>query len=813
MTSPKFTATHNMIAFLEKPAESDGFHEIIDFLSSNQIHYALIVNLVIYTSCIEQFSATVKEKMVNGERQIQALIDKKKVIVTEASIRSDLHLEDACGIDCLPTATIFEEPARMGYEKPSQKLTFYKAFLSSQWKFLIHTITQCFSAKTTAWNKFSSTMASAIICFATNQKFNMSKYVFDAMVKHLEGGVKILLYPRFVQVFINQQLRDMSHHKKTYLNPSLTKKIFANMKRDGKDFSRRVTPLFATMMVQPNQEEGGDSNIPTETEVLSPTNETPIEESVPTSSNDSPQSDEDSFQLNELMIFCTSLQEQVLDLQAANDAQAKEITSLKNRVKKLEGRRRKRSSSLRRLRKVGMRAKVVSSDDEGLVAQEDASKQGMSDDGEMLFDMDADLHVKEVIVDEAQKVVEEVVEVITTARNEEAVSTAPQVTISPITSVELTLAQTLVEIRSATKPKAKSISIQEPSEATTTTTIPVQPLSKDKRKAILVEPERPMKRKAQIQVDKELAQRLFAEEKAQLEKEQNEARSIAEWDNIQATIDADRQLAEQLQAQEREESSIKERSKLLAELIEERRKFFAAKRAKAKRNKPPTKAQQRKMMCSYLKNMAGYKMQDLKHFDDGAIKEKFDKAFTRTNKFVHMEKEVEKEPAEQESSTKRAGDDLEQEGAKKQRKVDDIKDTELLQLIDLTPDPEEPVIDVMPLASKTPIIGWKILKEGKKNMFEPNHEDVVWRRQDGHNVLEWRLYESCGVHFIRMQSCQFYMLVEKKYPLTVPTLNMMLKKTLRDDHQTKMVYQLLKLTLKQIPGAYEAEKKEDFKNK
>ncbi|GJR80939.1 hypothetical protein Tco_0151724 [Tanacetum coccineum] len=103
-----------MVAFLEKPTESDGFHEIIDFLNANQIHYALTVNPTIYTSCIEQFWATAKVKTVNGERQIQALVDKKKVIITETSIRSDLHLEDADGTDCLPTATIFEELARMG---------------------------------------------------------------------------------------------------------------------------------------------------------------------------------------------------------------------------------------------------------------------------------------------------------------------------------------------------------------------------------------------------------------------------------------------------------------------------------------------------------------------------------------------------------------------------------------------------------------------------------------------------------------------------------------------------------------------------
>ncbi|GKE64202.1 hypothetical protein Tco_1518363 [Tanacetum coccineum] len=89
MSTLTFPDTHNMVVFLEK------LHEIIGFLNANQIHYALTVNPTIYTSCIEQFRATAKVKMVNGERQIQALVDKKKVIITETSIRSDLHLEYA----------------------------------------------------------------------------------------------------------------------------------------------------------------------------------------------------------------------------------------------------------------------------------------------------------------------------------------------------------------------------------------------------------------------------------------------------------------------------------------------------------------------------------------------------------------------------------------------------------------------------------------------------------------------------------------------------------------------------------------------
>ncbi|GKC50004.1 hypothetical protein Tco_1072749, partial [Tanacetum coccineum] len=156
MSTPKFAKTHNLVAFLEKPEECNGFEEIIDFLNASTVQYALTVNPTIYTNC--------KVKTVNGERQIQALVDKKDVIISETSIRNDLQLDDAEGTYCLPTATIFAELERMGYENLTQKLTFYKAYFSSQWKFLIQTILQCLSAKTTSWNEFSSTMASAIIC-------------------------------------------------------------------------------------------------------------------------------------------------------------------------------------------------------------------------------------------------------------------------------------------------------------------------------------------------------------------------------------------------------------------------------------------------------------------------------------------------------------------------------------------------------------------------------------------------------------------------------------------------------------------------
>ncbi|GJW23922.1 hypothetical protein Tco_0037733 [Tanacetum coccineum] len=123
MTTLKFVDTHNMVVFLAKPAESEGFEQIVDFLNANPIRYALTINPTIYTSCIEQFWATIKTKTINGEVQLQALVDGKKIIITESIVRRDLQLENAEGIDCLPNATVFEQLTLMGSRRPKRKDT------------------------------------------------------------------------------------------------------------------------------------------------------------------------------------------------------------------------------------------------------------------------------------------------------------------------------------------------------------------------------------------------------------------------------------------------------------------------------------------------------------------------------------------------------------------------------------------------------------------------------------------------------------------------------------------------------------------
>ncbi|GJS13635.1 ribonuclease H-like domain-containing protein [Tanacetum coccineum] len=106
------------------------------------------------------------------------------------------------------------------------------------------------SSKSTAWNEFGTNIASAVICLAKNQKFNFSKLIFDGMMRNLDSSKKFLMYPRFLQLFLNKQIENLSEVNAVYDTPSHTKKIFANMRRQGKDFSGTVTPLFSSMLAQ-----------------------------------------------------------------------------------------------------------------------------------------------------------------------------------------------------------------------------------------------------------------------------------------------------------------------------------------------------------------------------------------------------------------------------------------------------------------------------------------------------------------------------------------------------------------------------------
>nr|GEU47803.1 uncharacterized mitochondrial protein AtMg00810-like [Tanacetum cinerariifolium] len=175
------------------------------------------------------------------------------------------------------------------------------------------------SSKTTPWNEFSSTMASTIIFLATNQKFNFSRYILLSLVKNIEAGVAFFMFPRFVQLLIDHRLGDMSHHKDIYDNSSLTKKVFANIKRVGTGFFGVVTPLFNNMLVLAAKDVGLIKD----------------DVQLPSPSNDPLPGGKDSLKLKELMDLCTHLSNKVLEL----ESKVIDIKSTyKERIEKLEGR-------------------------------------------------------------------------------------------------------------------------------------------------------------------------------------------------------------------------------------------------------------------------------------------------------------------------------------------------------------------------------------------------------------------------------------------------------------------------------------------
>ncbi|GJX91954.1 hypothetical protein Tco_0345280 [Tanacetum coccineum] len=222
-----------------------------------------------------------------------------------------------------------------------------------------------------------------------------------------------------------------------------------------------------------------------------------------------------------------------------------------------------------------------------------------------------------------------------------------------------------------------------------------------------------------------------------------------------------------------EELSDVEKATLFVQLLEKRRKHFAAKkRAEEKRNKPPTQAQQRKIMCTYLKNMEGKKPKDLKNKSFNSIQKMFDRAFKRVNTFVDFRTNL------VEGSSKKARDELEQEihkeGKKNYYQIIKADESSKMYLVFSHMLKSFEMKDFKTLwklvkakyGSTRPVEDLDLILYGDlKTMFEPHVEDQAWKNQQDYRVLDWKLYESCEVYSLRMQHMYIHMLVEKRYPL------------------------------------------------
>ncbi|GJX18515.1 hypothetical protein Tco_0221192 [Tanacetum coccineum] len=299
---------------------------------------------------------------------------------------------------------------------------------------------------------------------------------------------------------------------------------------------------------------------------------------TPTMPHDSPLprvhtlgSDEGRMQHNELMDLVTKLSDRVValetDLTQTKKVYGAAFTKLIKKVKRLE-KKDKLSKSRRKLR-------LVLSDEEGsdsdILAQEDPSKQGRKI---AQIDEDEGITLVQMGVSTASTDFTTANVPVTTAGAE--ISTASPEVKTAGDSVDDIAAESLVYIRrSAAKTKDKGKGIMEESKSAMTKTKRQQEQERLGYEAAL-----------------RLQEQLNEEERQRIAKAHKVASSfnIEEWEDIRVRIEADEELAQRLQAEEREKYSEVKKVRLLAELINQRKRHFAQQRAEERRNKPPTQA-------------------------------------------------------------------------------------------------------------------------------------------------------------------------------------------------------------------------------
>ncbi|GJU88246.1 putative ribonuclease H-like domain-containing protein [Tanacetum coccineum] len=588
-------------------AKNADFAKIVDFLNANPIRYALTVSPTIYVSCIEQLWSTAKTKTVNNETQIHAKVEGKTIVISESSVRRDLQFND-------------EDKVNSVYDTPSHNKKIF-ANMRRQGKDFSGTVTPL----------FSSMLA---------QQANMGE------------GSGQPTNPQHTSISVQPSNEEpitvpsSSQPKKTH-RPRKAKRATEISQ------SSRPIPLVADKTVTKEREDIMERAITTASSLEAEQDSGSglrCQDTILGDAEAETRSGEDILKLKELMDLYTKLSDRVLDLETTNIAQAKEIASLKKRVKKME-RKRKSKNQRMNLFKIGTSSRRS-------LFEEDASKQGRNlkqgkqssifedTDFDEEFDANMDEAIEQVY-DANKDTVEEGEVQVPTANMEVntasvpvttagvSVSTAEPITTASvnITTAEpitplittaifedevLTNTQTLIKMRSE-KSKVRGVVMQEPSSTATRPTVPPQQHDpKDKGKGKMVEQEKPLKKKDQIKFDEEIAQRLQAHMQAELEEEERLARereenaNIDQWDNAQAMMDVDYELAARIHAQEAEE----------------------------KRRKPLTKAQKRNQMCTYLKNMAGFTHNQLKNKIFDEVQKAFDKTISWIDSFVPVDSEV-----------------------------------------------------------------------------------------------------------------------------------------------------------------------------
>ncbi|GJV23308.1 hypothetical protein Tco_1376003 [Tanacetum coccineum] len=222
-----------------------------------------------------------------------------------------------------------------------------------------------------------------------------------------------------------------------------------------------------------------------------------------------------------------------------------------------------------------------------------------------------------------------------------------------------------------------------------------------------------------------------------------------------------------------------------------------------------------------------YKDQKFKGKSFDAIKKMFDKAYKQVNDFVHMD--IDSSGKKAEYSKRRTRAVLGEESVKRQKVEDDAEKAKLKAYLEIVPN-DDSAVNIESLDTKYSILFsamlddfdrqdvldlYRLVKERFKTtspkvydrllwgdlitLFEPSEEDEIWKTQKDYTLISWKLYDSCGVHLLLMDTgSSIHMLVEKKYPLTQEMLSRMLSGRLEVDHKCEMAFELLRFTRSQL---------------
>nr|GEV47021.1 hypothetical protein [Tanacetum cinerariifolium] len=277
-------------------------------------------------------------------------------------------------------------------------------------------------------------------CF--NEELASPKSNESCMVRNVDIPSKFLMYPRFLQLMINEQVNDLSSHNTTYTSPALTQKDVEDAAEDEDDNNEvfvEPTPPLPTPVTPPPS--------PTQKHIPSPPQAQTTQPSSPPLQQPSQTTDISMTLLNTLLETCATLTKQVVNLEKDKIAQAIEITKLKKRVRRLEKKRQFKYSRLKRLRKK--------------IAKLDADEDVTLEDVDVKVTMDADVQGR--LAESQAK--EEVIEVVTAAKlMTEVVTTAAQVP------------------KASAQRRRSGVVIQDPKETTTASVIMHSEVNKEKRK-------------------------------------------------------------------------------------------------------------------------------------------------------------------------------------------------------------------------------------------------------------------------------------------------------------------------------------------